>query len=310
MKKRNYSFLLLSVLLVACGGGNTPSTPSSSISSISSYSSLSSSSSIESISSIKTYSDPVVESRSSAIKAYDATTKESDLLKVDDSPLPYRLYVPDNYDGDTYHYPLFVFLHGAGERGNDNSLQLKNAVQNMFNDLDSPLYQSIAIFPQCPSNGTNRSQWVDTPWSEGNYSIDDVEESDDIKAVLEIMKTVKENYNINNRRVYIMGVSMGGFGTWDLLTRHTKDFTAGIPLCGGGDPSYAANLVYTPIWTVHGAKDSVVPVEGTREMVDAIQMARGTLIKYTELPNEDHNVWDYASTNYEMIDWLFSQVKN
>ena len=124
------------------------------------------------------------------------------------------------------------------------------------------------------------------------------------------MKTVKENYNINNRRVYIMGVSMGGFGTWDLLTRHTKDFTAGIPLCGGGDPSYAAHLVYTPIWTVHGAKDSVVPVEGTREMVDAIQMARGTLIKYTELPNEDHNVWDYASTNYEMIDWLFSQVKN
>ena len=88
-----------------------------------------------------------------------------------------------------------------------------------------------------------------------------------------------------------MGISMGGFGTWDLLSRHSRDFTAGVPLCGGGDPTYAVNLVDIPIWTVHGSKDSVVPVDGTREMVETIQMCRGTKIKYTELENYDHNVW-------------------
>ena len=309
MKKQLIKLLSASAMIF-CLTGTLIScdTPSSESSNNSSHTVSNTSS--EEISSIKTYSDPIIESRTSAIKAYDPNTGESDLLKIDDGPLPYRLYTPDNYDGDTYHYPLFVFLHGAGERGNDNSLQLKNAVQNMFNDLDSPLYQSIAIFPQCPKNGSNLSQWVDTPWSEGNYSVKNISESDDIKSVLEIIQTIKENYNINNRRVYIMGVSMGGFGTWDLLMRHTTDFAAAIPLCGGGDPTYAYKLVDTPIWTVHGAKDDVVPVASTREMVSTIQSMGSVKIKYTELENAGHNVWDYASTNYEMIEWLFSQIKN
>ena len=305
MKKNYFITLLLLPFLISCG--NTISSNSLPSTSSSSFSSSSSSSSI------KTYVDPIVTARTSAIKVYDGNTKQCDLTKVDDGPLPYRLYVPDNYDGDTYHYPLFVFLHGAGERGNDNYLQLKNAVQNMFNDLDSPLYQSIAIFPQCPNNGiigTDRSQWVDADWALGNYSVDNIPESNEIKSVLEIIEGLKENYNINNRRVYIMGVSMGGFGTWDLLMRHTEDFAAAIPLCGGADTSYAYKLVDTPIWTVHGAIDNVVPVAGTRAMVEAIQNAGGTKIKYTELANYNHNVWDYASKNYDMIDWLFSQVKN
>lgn len=307
MKKSYFTILLLLPFLISCG--NTVATSSTTTSSSPSNSSSESSSS----SSIKTYADPVVTPRTTAINAYNSSTGQTDLIDMSYASLPARLYVPDNYDGDTYHYPLFVFLHGAGERGNDNALQLKNAVQNMFNDLDSPLYQSIAVFPQCPNNGINgsdRSQWVDTPWANGNYSVDNVSESDEIKSVLEIIALLKRDYNINNRRVYLMGVSMGGFGTWDLLMRHTDDFAGAIPLCGGADTSYAHKLVDTPIWTVHGAKDSVVPVAGTRAMVEAIKNEGGTQIKYTELPNHDHNVWDYASTTYEMIDWLFSQTQN
>lgn len=297
-------FLSLLMVMGITSGCNSLSSSKNNISN----SSFDTSSSLNNTSSFTTVDklDPVITPR---LTAYN----KDDLLKIDNGPLPFRLYVPEDYDGNKYQYPLLIFLHGAGERGNNNTSQLKNAVQNLFNDLDSPIYQSISIFPQCPketdTTDDDLNQWVDTPWSKGNYSNDEVPESNDIKAVLSIVENLKEEYSINNNRIYVMGLSMGGFGTWNLLMNHTELFAGAVPICGGADITYADKLKNMPIYTIHGTGDTTVPYRGTREMVKALRNAGSRSVIYDELKNFGHNVWDYASTKEGIMDWLFSQNK-
>ncbi len=216
--------------------------------------------------------------------------------------LPYRLYIPTAYDcGEKY--PLVVFLHGAGERGNDNEAQLKQALQTMFNDPASPIYDSIVIAPQCPKN----SQWVLTPWIEGNYQLYDVPESRELECVCAVMDEITSEYNVDRDRVYVTGLSMGGFGSWDLLSRHGARFAAGMPVCGGGDPSYAKLLSRIPIRTFHGSEDDAVPVNCTRLMYAAIRRAGGESIDYTEFDGAGHLIWDMVYGDRENIEWLFAQ---
>ena len=215
--------------------------------------------------------------------------------------LPYRIYIPKNYDcGECY--PLLVFLHGAGERGNDNEKQIKLFVQDLFDDVESPVYDSIVLVPQCPED----SQWVLTPWTE-NYVIDETPESPALETLCMLIDECRDFYNIDDDRMYVTGLSMGGYGTWDLLSRHGARFAAGIPICGGGDPSYANLLKRIPIRTYHGSEDESVPVSNTRQMFAAIKRAGGELIDYTEFDGCGHNVWDMVYTDREVIDWLYSQ---
>ncbi len=217
--------------------------------------------------------------------------------------LQYRLYIPKAYDcGEKY--PLVVFLHGAGERGSDNEAQLKQAVQVMFNDPTSPIYDSIVIAPQCPQI----SQWVLTPWVEGNYPACDVPESRELECVCAVMDEITGEYNVDRDRVYVTGLSMGGFGTWDLLSRHGARFAAGMPICGGGDPAYAKLLTRIPIRTFHGSEDDAVPVNGTRRMYAAIRRAGGENIDYTEFDGAGHHIWDMVYGDRDNIDWLFSHT--
>lgn len=218
--------------------------------------------------------------------------------------LRYRLYVPKNYDcGETY--PLMVFLHGAGERGVDNELHLTVAIQNMFNDPTSPVYDAIVIAPQCPED----SKWVLSSWEKVNYSIADVPESVHLETLCMVLDEIAGYYNVDEDRVYVTGISMGGFGTWDLLARHGARFAAGMPVCGGGDPAYAKLLARIPIRTFHGSWDPAVPVEGTRKMFAAIKKAGGEVIDYTELDRWQHGIWDHVYSTRENIDWLFSQSR-
>ncbi len=221
--------------------------------------------------------------------------------ECDGFTLPYRLYVPKNYDcGEKY--PLLLFLHGAGERGNNNT---KNLVytDKFFADLDSPVYDSIVIVPQCPEE----HQWVNTPWSEGNYSISEVAESRPLEAVCAILDEVCDFYNIDTDRIYVTGLSMGGFGTWDMLARHGARFAAGMPICGGGCPEYAHLLKRIPIRTFHGSDDTVVPPSGTREMYAAIRREGGENITYIELDGVGHGAWNPVYEDSENMKWLFSQ---
>lgn len=218
--------------------------------------------------------------------------------------LLYRIYVPFNYSPEKT-YPIYVNLHGAGHRGISNESQLFSFMLPLLKNPDLGMDEMILIFPQCPSE----QKWVDTNWGKGNYSVDAVPESNELAALVSLIGEVQKKYSVDEKRIYVCGLSMGGFGTWDLLMRHPDIFCAGIPMCGGADPSKAEVLADIPVWTVHGAKDPTVPVSGTREMADAMKAIGAEHFRYTELPDHEHDVWNYTYGNVEMFTWLFSQKK-
>ena len=218
-----------------------------------------------------------------------------------DTTLKYRIYVPSDYDSSK-QYPVVTILHGAGERGDDNVSQLKNMVSELFNQKDSKYMDAIVICPQCPSG----QQWVDTPWENGNYSVEGVPESDELKAAFGIVEWAKYNLAADMNRFYIMGLSMGGFGTWDMIMRHRDSFAAAVPLCGGADVSYVEYLKDFPIWAVHSSNDTSVPYIKTRQMYDALKATGSTSFIFEE-KTSGHNVWGYAGNSTEIADWLFQQ---
>ena len=220
----------------------------------------------------------------------------------DRTRLPYRIYIPSNYD-PAKQYPVLFFLHGAGERGNDNQRHLVHVVENLFNQKNTPVTDAIIICPQCP----NDNQWVDTPWANGSYSTATVKESNEAKAVMELMDKIAATYSTDPNRYYVMGISMGGFGTWDLIMRHPDKFAAAVPICGGADPSMAETLKDFPIYTTHSADDPTVPVSGTNEMVAALKAAGSTVVKYDEVTGFGHGVWDSFTQKTEVLEWLFAQ---
>jgi predicted peptidase len=218
--------------------------------------------------------------------------------------LSYEIFFPKDYSAQQ-QLPLLIFLHGAGERGNNNTSQMKHMLLNLFKAEGSPLWDSIVICPQCPDG----QQWVDTPWSKGGYTLDEVPESNEIKAALEILDFVENNYTTDLDRYYLTGLSMGGFAVWDMIMRHTERFAAAVPICGGADYTQASKLVNMPIYTFHDRGDTTVPPKGTQEMVAALTVLGGN-IQYEELSGKGHNVWDYASSKAEVWTWLFEQVRS
>lgn len=220
-----------------------------------------------------------------------------------DGTLPYRMYIPSNYSPDKT-YPLLVHLHGAGYRGNDNERQL-TTLGILFQLEDVPVDDVIIIVPQCPEN----EKWVNAEWSQGSYVLETVGQTKPMKAVVDLINEIQLKYSVDTSRIYASGFSMGGYGVWNLLINNPKLFAAGIAMCGAGDPSKARTLVDIPIWAVHGAKDPTVPVTGSQDMVNAIKDAGGTKINYTELPDNEHDVWTYTYSNPEIINWLLTQKK-
>ncbi|MCH5180014.1 MAG: prolyl oligopeptidase family serine peptidase [Erysipelotrichales bacterium] len=221
--------------------------------------------------------------------------------------LNYCEYIPKINRGEKV--PLVLFLHGGGERGSDNKSQLKNAILKVINKKStSKFMNSVVIAPQCPLN----IRWVNTLSGDGNYTLAKVEESKLMKQVVSLVKSYMNLDFIDKNRVYVIGLSIGGFGTWDLLARHSDIFTAGVPICGGG-PTDAINILKNiPIYTFHGTNDFVVPYSGTKEMVDLIIGAGGTKINFVSFKSAGHNVWDDAiiydgdRANPNLEDWLFN----
>ena len=216
----------------------------------------------------------------------------------------YSIYIPSNYD-KSKKYPLVTFLHGAGERGYDNKKQLNNMVWELFDYSIEEMSNAIVIAPQCLEG----EQWVDTPWANGNYSPAAVAESDELGGVVELIKWINSNYSTNTKRQYAIGLSMGGFGVWDLIMRHTEMFTAAVPVCGGADPAMASKLKNFPVYTLHGDADPTVPVAGTRAMAQALKDAGNTVYRYDEVPGGQHNVWTHAATSTDAVKWMFSKTK-
>jgi len=193
------------------------------------------------------------------------------------------VYVPKNFDS-TSKWPLIVFLHGRGERGKDGILQTKVGLYPAI-QRDPDRFPCIVLMPQCP---------VDRMWGSGFDIID---------ATLE--RTLNE-YPIDKDRIYLTGLSMGGYGAWLYGAERNGTFAAILPICGGGKVSDAPRLAKIPIWAFHGAADALVNPEASRAMVEAVQRAGGN-VQYTEYPGVAHNAWDLTYGNAEVIAWLLAQ---
>ncbi len=223
-----------------------------------------------------------------------------------DFTLLYGIYLPKDYSKKK-KYPLILFFHGAGERGNDNELQFKNAIGQFFKASNASIYDCIVIAPQCPAD----QKWVNVPsWTDTTYSTDTLAESRPLAAAVKLIAHLKSTLSIDDDRIYSTGISMGAYATWDLLVRHTDLFAAAIPVCGGADYRYASRLVNVPIFTFHGDSDSVVPPNGTKTMVDKLERLGAKSLTCIYYIGGDHGIWENAFSTEGLFDWLLSHRKS
>lgn len=216
--------------------------------------------------------------------------------------LKYRLLRPKDYD-ESKVYPLVLFLHGAGERGDDNKKQLVHGMRDFASDEVMQKHPAIVIAPQCP----NDKRWVEVDWASDSHQMPD-QPSEPLKLALDLIDSLQAEFPIDVDRIYLTGLSMGGYGVWDALQRRPITFAAAIPICGGGDPSLSASINHVPIWCFHGAADNVVKPARSRQMIDALKASDGKP-KYTEYDGVGHNSWAQTYANREVIDWLFAQKR-
>jgi predicted peptidase len=225
--------------------------------------------------------------------------------------LPYNMLIPEGYlsklsdnpesKNDAIKYPLVLFLHGAGERGNDNEIQIIH-IKNLYQDsLNLKKYPAFVIAPQCPKG----KRWVESSWKVSKH-IMPTNPSISIVLTIKLIDSLIANLPIDSKRIYVTGLSMGGFGTWDLICRYPVKFAAAIPICGGGDISKAKIIKNIPVWVFHGSNDKVVKVNLSRDLVKALK-AIGGKPKYTEYQGVGHDSWVKAFKEKELLEWLFKQ---
>lgn len=216
--------------------------------------------------------------------------------------IPYRLAVPEKIEaGKTY--PLVLFLHGAGERGDDNQKHLKHGIRPILSAAEKLHEPCFLIAPQCPEE----LWWADL--DDQKLRLKAAKEPNPrLEAVLALVADFSRTHPVDPKRFYVTGISMGGFGTWDLLGRVPEKIAAAMPICGGGDPSIVSRFKDVPVWAFHGDIDPTVPVAATKDMVAALEKAGGTP-KMTIYPGVKHDSWTMTYDNPETIRWLFSQRK-
>jgi predicted peptidase len=215
--------------------------------------------------------------------------------------LPYRLFVPPSCTPDK-PCGLLLFLHGAGERGTDNHAQLVNDALAFVEAGPQTENPTIVVYPQCPQG----MQWVERDWKEGSYRIAETPISKPMAATLELLAWLRTSHPVDPTRILVSGLSMGGYGTWDLAVRQPTLFAGALALCGGGDPSQAAAIRDMPVWSFHGDGDQAVPVRGSRQMIAALRAAGGNP-RYTEVAGRGHDVWTVAYRDPAVVRWLLSQ---
>lgn len=197
--------------------------------------------------------------------------------------LSYLLYVPEEYNDTRDALPLMLFLHGAGERGDDLEMLKKHGPPKQI--AGGKAFPAIVVSPQCP-----KGVW----W--------------DVDVLSGLLDDVCARYRIDADRVYVTGLSMGGFGSWALAAKSPERFAAVAPICGGGEPEWATKIKDIPIWVFHGAADSTVPLNRSEAMVDALK-AEGAEVKFTVYPGVNHDSWTQTYDNPEFYKWMFEQKK-
>ena len=220
--------------------------------------------------------------------------------------LRYRILYPAKYKRDR-QYPFVLFLHGAGERGQDNEKQLTHGARMWTDKANRKKFPAIVVFPQCETD----DYWAHMTVNEvegvryRDFPIQQ-EPKPSLSRVMQLVDELLQTESIDPARQYVMGLSMGAMGTFELLSRMPDRFAAAVPICGGGDPSLTLRYApYTSIWIFHGDQDDVVLPEYSRRMHKALQSAGGR-VRYTEYLGVNHNSWDPAFAEKELLPWLFS----
>jgi predicted peptidase len=191
----------------------------------------------------------------------------------------YLLYVPKAYESNPQkHWPCILFLHGAGERGRDlNRVKSQGLAKMLQGREDFPF---LVVSPQCsPSTG----------WH--------------IRVLNDVLNEAVSRYRIDSDRLYVTGLSMGGFGTWSLAIAYPSRFAAIAPICGGGDPNAVCVIQHLPVWAFHGAKDNVVPIEYSEVMVETLKHCGGD-VRFTIYPQAGHDSWTATYANQQLYDWF------
>lgn len=230
--------------------------------------------------------------------------------------LKYRIYESPAYKANTEGKApiMLVFLHGSGGKGDDNEGQIKDqqtTVNYMVCDLADQLFKDIpyvVIAPQCPEG----HQWVNTDYAGYSYSIDEVAISDPLQLVYELVCSMQTEKGISPQNTVVGGISMGGYGAWDLGLRHPEVCDTLIPICGAGDPSKAEAIKDKRVWAFHSDNDVSVPVEGSREMIAALKELGAEKVSYTEFQGRGHNAWGPAMTEVKdpyLLEWIFETPK-
>jgi len=220
--------------------------------------------------------------------------------------LNYRLLRPEAVDAGK-KYPLVLFLHGAGERGDDNEKQLTHGSRMFQNPVNREKYPTFVLCPQCPVSGYwgYPSRPTSFQPSEMPGSPEQTPIFRDVKELLDMYLAMPE---VDKSRIYIIGLSMGGMGTYDFVSRFPDLFAAAIPICGTINPDRLKKVKKTSFRIFHGDSDDVVPVEGSREAYKALK-ASGVSVEYIEFPGCNHGSWNPAFNYPGFMDWLFQQKK-
>jgi predicted peptidase len=197
----------------------------------------------------------------------------------------YLLYLPEGYSHSGPAWPMMLFLHGAGERGDDlEKVKVHGPPKIVEGRKDFPF---IVVSPQCPSD----SWWPN-----------------EVEMLKNLVDEIAASYNVDEERIYLTGLSMGGYGTWSLASEYPERFAAIAPICGGGEPFFGYKLRNVPVWAFHGAKDNLVPLEKSEQMVEAIKRAGGQA-KLTVYPDAGHDSWTATYENEELYKWFLKHKR-
>ncbi|AKA35892.1 alpha/beta hydrolase-fold protein [Flagellimonas lutaonensis] len=222
--------------------------------------------------------------------------------------MPYRLLLPEDYDA-TKKYPLVLFLHGSGERGNDNEAQLVHGSGLFLKEDVRKKYPAIVVFPQCAANDSWAKVDVKGEWGNREFVFfDDAEPTRAMELLEELIDYLKDQYPIDSKRMYVGGLSMGGMGTFELVRRNPRTFVAAFPICGGANPEIAKKLRKTAWWVFHGKADNVVPPKYSTQMVRALEDV-GAEVRYSLYPDVGHDSWTNTFAEPDLLSWLFSRSK-
>lgn len=234
---------------------------------------------------------------------------EKGIITAGNDSLPYRFIRPKNFD-TAKEYPLIVFLHGSGERGTDNKLQLKHGASFFASDSIRDKYPAFVVFPQCDT---------DKAWHNGIYSFDGVKrqysfpketkKNISLDLVELLIQGFQMKFNTDRDRIYIGGLSMGGMGTYEMVNRNPDKFAAAFAICGGANPEIADRLQDPSWWIFHGEDDDVVPVSWSERMYEAIKKSNED-VSLTIYPGVKHDSWNHAFSEPGLMNWLFSKKRD